>query len=430
MNTLFDVNDVDFKPLADKMRPTNLDEFYGQTDIVGKNSPIKKMIETDQITSLIFWGPPGVGKTTLAKIIAKETKSAFYELSAVTSGIKEIKEIIETSKLNKMNNVKTILFVDEIHRFNKIQQDAFLPYVESGDIILMGATTENPSFSVNSALLSRSKVYVLKSLDDKDIIKILKNAIDKYYPFKKIDDDCLKRIVNISSGDARMALNTLENVMNLKSNKKKITIEDLNLILQSKTFLYDKNGEEHYNLISALHKSMRNSDPDAALYYLARMLESGEDPRYVARRLVRFASEDIGLANANALTQAINAYQAVTFIGMPECNVNLAQAVVYLSVSPKSNALEVGYMKAKEDAIETSNLKVPLHLRNAVTKLDSDLGYGKGYKYAHDYEGSITNMECLPEPLKNKVYYEPTTNGNEKNVKEALKRIHDKKNEA
>lgn len=430
MNTLFDVNNVDFKPLADKMRPTNLDEFYGQTDIVGKNSPIKKMIETDQITSLIFWGPPGVGKTTLAKIIAKETKSAFYELSAVTSGIKEIKEIIETSKLNKMNNVKTILFVDEIHRFNKIQQDAFLPYVESGDIILMGATTENPSFSVNSALLSRCKVYVLKSLDDKDIIKILKNAIDKYYPFKKIDDDCLKRIVNISSGDARMALNTLENVMNLKSNKKKITMDDLNSILQSKTFLYDKNGEEHYNLISALHKSMRNSDPDAALYYLARMLESGEDPRYVARRLVRFASEDIGLANANALTQAINAYQAVTFIGMPECNVNLAQAVVYLSVSPKSNALEVGYMKARDDAIETSNLKVPLHLRNAVTKLDSDLGYGKGYKYAHDYEGSIANMECLPEPLKNKVYYEPTNNGNEKNVKEALKRIHDKKNEA
>ena len=430
MNTLFDVNNVDFKPLADKMRPSNLDEFYGQTDIVGKNSPIKKMIETDQITSLIFWGPPGVGKTTLAKIIAKETKSAFYELSAVTSGIKEIKEIIETSKLNKMNNVKTILFVDEIHRFNKIQQDAFLPYVESGDIILMGATTENPSFSVNSALLSRCKVYVLKSLDDKDIIKILKNAIDKYYPFKKIDDDCLKRIVNISSGDARMALNTLENVMNLKSNKKKITMDDLNSILQSKTFLYDKNGEEHYNLISALHKSMRNSDPDAALYYLARMLESGEDPRYVARRLVRFASEDIGLANANALTQAINAYQAVTFIGMPECNVNLAQAVVYLSVSPKSNALEVGYMKASKDAIETANLKVPLHLRNAVTKLDLDLGYGKGYKYAHDYEGSITNMECLPEPLKNKVYYEPTNNGNEKNVKEALKRINDKKNEA
>ena len=429
MNTLFDVNNEDFKPLADKMRPTNLDEFYGQTDIVGKNSPIKKMIETDQITSLIFWGPPGVGKTTLAKIIAKETKSAFYELSAVTSGIKEIKEIIEKSKLNKMNNVKTILFVDEIHRFNKIQQDAFLPYVESGDIILMGATTENPSFSVNSALLSRSKVYVLKSLDEKDIIKILKNAIDKYYPFKKIDDDCLKKIVNISSGDARMALNTLENVMNLKSNKKKITKDDLNSILQSKTFLYDKNGEEHYNLISALHKSMRNSDPDAALYYLARMLESGEDPRYVARRLVRFASEDIGLANANALTQAINAYQAVTFIGMPECNVNLAQAVVYLSVSPKSNALEVGYMKAKDDAIETANLKVPLHLRNAVTKLDSDIGYGKGYKYAHDYEGSITNMECLPEPLKNKTYYEPTNNGNEKNIKEVLKRIHDKKNE-
>ena len=428
MNTLFDIPKEEFKPLAERMRPTNLNEFYGQEDIVGKNSPISKMIETDSITSIIFWGPPGVGKTTLAKIIAKETKSSFYELSAVTSGIKDIKEIIELSKINKMNNKKTILFVDEIHRFNKIQQDAFLPYVENGDIILMGATTENPSFSCNSALLSRCKVYVLKSLEEKDIINILKNAIEKFYPFKKVDEDCFKKIVSISSGDARMALNTLENLMNLKSNKKKINLDDLNNVLQSKTFLYDKNGEEHYNLISALHKSMRNSDPDAALYYLARMLEGGEDPRYIARRLVRFASEDIGLANTNALTQAINAYQAVTFIGMPECNVNLAEAVVYLSVSPKSNALEVGYLKARDDAIETSNLKVPLHLRNAVTKLDNDLGYGKGYKYAHEYENAITDMVCLPEPLKNKKYYEPTTNGAEKNVKEVLEKINERKN--
>ena len=429
MNTLFDETTIDFKPLAEKMRPTSLDEFYGQEDIVGKNSPISKMIETDAITSIIFWGPPGVGKTTLAKIIAKETKSSFHNLSAVTSGIKEIKEIIEISKINKGNNKKTILFVDEIHRFNKIQQDAFLPYVENGDIILIGATTENPSFSVNSALLSRCKVYTLKSLNEDNIIIILKKALEKYYPFKKMDDDCLHQISYISSGDARTALNTLENVMNLKSNKKKITKDDLNKILQSKTFLYDKNGEEHYNLISALHKSMRNSDPDAALYYLARMLESGEDPRYIARRLVRFASEDIGLANTNALTQAINAYQAVTFIGMPECNVNLSQAVVYLSVSPKSNALEVGYFKAREDAIKTTDLKVPLHLRNAVTKLDSDLGYGKGYMYAHNYKDAITNMTCLPEPLKSNVYYEPTTNGNEKNVKELLDRIKRKKNE-
>ena len=429
MNTLFDIPKEEFKPLAERMRPNNLNEFYGQEDIVGKNSPISKMIETDTITSIIFWGPPGVGKTTLAKIIARETKSSFYELSAVTSGIKDIKEIIELAKINRMNNKKTILFVDEIHRFNKIQQDAFLPYVENGDIILMGATTENPSFSCNSALLSRCKVYVLKSLEDKDILNILKNAIQKYYSFKSVSDDCLKKIIAISSGDARTALNTLENLMNLKNNKKKITISDLDSVLQSKTFLYDKNGEEHYNLISALHKSMRNSDPDAALYYLARMLEGGEDPRYIARRLVRFASEDIGLANANALTQAINAYQAVTFIGMPECNVNLAQAVVYLSVSPKSNALEAGYMKAKNDAIETSNLKVPLHLRNAVTKLDNDLGYGKGYKYAHEYDNAITNMICLPEPLKNKKYYEPSNNGSERNVKEVLNNINKLKKE-
>lgn len=429
MNTLFDeeqVNDISFKPLAEKMRPTNLDNFFGQEEVIGPKSAIRQMIENDSISSMIFWGPPGVGKTTLAKIIAAKTNSFFYELSAVTSGVKDIKEIMEVSKYNKSNGKKTILFVDEIHRFNKAQQDAFLPYVENGNIILIGATTENPSFEVNSALLSRTKVYVLKSLSVEDIIKILKRAMDVEYKNIILDDECFKIIANICSGDARQALNTLENLINTTQNRhhnKKITKKDLEQIIQSKTFLYDKNGEEHYNLISALHKSMRNSDPDAALYYLARMLESGEDPLYVARRLVRFASEDIGLANANALVQAVSAYQAVSFIGMPECNVNLAQLVVYLSISPKSNALYQAYGRVKEDAKKTAHEKVPLHLRNAVTKLDEELGYGRGYQYAHDYDKGITSMQCLPDSLKNKKYYIPTNHGNEKNVKEVLRKI-------
>ena len=433
MMSLFDEDkEYDFKPLADKMRPTSLDDFYGQEEIVGKDSSIRKMIETDNISSMIFWGPPGVGKTTLAKIIAEKTKSSFQQLSAVTSGVKEIKEIFEIAKFNKTNGRKTILFVDEIHRFNKAQQDAFLPYVESGDIILIGATTENPSFEVNSALLSRTKVYVLKSLSAEDIIKILKRAKDKVYSDVEIDEECFIIISNISNGDARSALNTLENLITTSPSKKKnkkITKKDLEQVLQKKTFLYDKDGEEHYNLISALHKSMRNSDPDAALYYLARMLEAGEDPKYVARRLVRFSSEDIGLANTNALVQAVSTYQAVTFIGMPECNVNLAQLVVYLSISPKSNSLYKAYETVKKDALATANEKVPLHLRNAVTKLDSELGYGEGYKYAHDYDG-ITNMQCLPDSLKNKKYYYPTDHGNEKNVKEILKNIEKKKKES
>ena len=430
MMSLFDEEtEYDFKPLAEKMRPTTLEDFYGQEEIVGKDSAIRKMIETDNISSMIFWGPPGVGKTTLAKIIAEQTKSSFKQLSAVTSGVKEIKEIFEIAKYNKSNGRKTILFVDEIHRFNKAQQDAFLPYVENGDIILIGATTENPSFEVNSALLSRTKVYVLKSLNEKDIIKILKKANDKYYPDVLIEDDCFKIISDISNGDARSSLNTLENLINTtktKGKNKKITKKDLEKVIEKKTYLYDKNGEEHYNLISALHKSMRNSDPDAALYYLARMLEAGEDPKYVARRLVRFSSEDIGMANTNALVQAVSTYQAVTFIGMPECNVNLAQLVVYLSISPKSNSLYTAYETVKKDAIDTANEKVPLHLRNGVTKLDRDLGYGDGYKYAHDYDG-ITDMECLPEVLKNKKYYHPTNHGNEKNVIEILKNIENKK---
>ncbi len=431
METLFDdlnTKEESFKPLAEKMRPTTLEDFYGQDDIINKNSAISKMIETDNISSMIFWGPPGVGKTTLARIIAQKTSSVFKSLSAVTSGVKEIKEIMESAKINKMNGRRTILFVDEIHRFNKAQQDAFLPYVENGDIILIGATTENPSFEVNSALLSRTKVYVLHSLSDEDIIKILKRAIEKEYSYLKISDECLQIIASINNGDARSALNTLENVINT-SGKIKITKKDLEQVLQSKTFLYDKNGEEHYNLISALHKSLRNSDPDAALYYLARMLEAGENPLYIARRLVRFASEDIGLANSNALVQAVSTYQAVTFLGMPECNVNLAQLVVYLSASPKSNALYKAYETVKIDALNTASLKVPLHLRNKVTKLDAELSYGKGYKYAHDFQNSITNMECLPKELKNKKYYIPTENGSEKNIKEILERINKIKTE-
>lgn len=424
MESLFtmEVEESNFKPLAEKMRPTDLEDFVGQEEIVGENSAIKKMIESDLVTSMIFWGPPGVGKTTLAKIIAHKTSSYFHELSAVTSGVKDIKEIIEISRFNKMSNKKTILFVDEIHRFNKAQQDAFLPFVENGDIILIGATTENPSFEVNSALLSRTKVYVLKSLSEDNIVSILKKANEKYYHNIKIDKECLDIIASLSNGDARSSLNTLENMINT-INKKKIVKKDLEGILHNKTFLYDKNGEEHYNLISALHKSMRNSDPDAALYYAARMLEAGENPLYVVRRLIRFASEDIGLANPNALVQAVSTFQAVNFLGMPECNVNIAQLVVYLSVSPKSNSLYQAYETVKKDAIKTASEVVPLHLRNTPTKLNKELGYGKGYKYAHDYDYGLTNMQCLPDSLKNKTYYHPTEHGHEKNVKEVMERV-------
>ena len=336
MRNLFEDNDsYEYKPLAEKMRPQKLEDFFGQEEIVGKNSPIRKMIENDAITSMILWGPPGVGKTTIAKIIAHQTNSAFYELSAVTAGVKEIKELIELAKFNKASKKKTIVFVDEIHRFNKSQQDAFLPHVENGNIILIGATTENPSFEVNSALLSRSKVYVLKSLTHEEIIGILKRAL-KETEFQNvlIEKGVLEIIAKLSKGDARTSLNTLENVIDitpLTKEKKVINKETLKHSLQSKVFLYDKKGEQHYNLISALHKSMRNSDPDAAIYYLARMLEAGEDPLYIARRLIRFASEDIGLANPNALVQATTVYNACHYNGMPECNVNLTQAVVYLS---------------------------------------------------------------------------------------------------
>lgn len=435
MDNLFSIEENIYRPLAEKMRPQTLDDFVGQEELLGKDSPLRQMIEHDNISSMIFWGPPGVGKTTLAYIIARQTNSVFKRLSAVTSGVKDIKDIINEAEFNKVNGKKTILFVDEIHRFNKAQQDAFLPYVENGDIILIGATTENPSYEVNSALLSRSKVYVLKSLTTENIIKILKRAILSITKEQKItiniDEESLNIIANLSSGDARTSLNTLENILNitpLKKKTKNINSSQVKKVLQNKTFLYDKKGEEHYNLISALHKSMRNSDPDAAIYYLARMLEAGEDPLYIARRLIRFASEDIGLANPSALPQAIAAYDAAHYNGMPECNVNLTQAVVYLAVSPKSNSLYMAYESAKKDAIATADEKVPLNLRNAVTKLDKDLGYGENYEYSQNYDLKMTDMECLPEKLIGHKYYHPSHFGKEKGIEEELKKIENIKN--
>ena len=422
---LFDYNENhDFKPLAEKVRPKSLKDFVGQEDIIGKNSLLRKTIENDNISSIIFYGPPGTGKTTLAKIIANTTSSSFHQLSVVESGVKDIKQIEEIAKMNKLNNKKTILFIDEIHRFNKSQQDTLLPYVEKGDITLIGATTENPSFEVNSALLSRSKVYVLHELSNDNLKTILNKALKDYYPNIKIDKEASDIIINSSKGDARSLLNTLENTIKcLPKTKTKITKQLLETIMSETTFLYDKNGEEHYNLISALHKSLRNSDVDAALYYLARMFEAGEDPLYIARRLVRFASEDIGLANSNALVQAVAAFDACKYIGSPECNVNLAQAVVYLATSPKSNSLYVAYEKVKEIAKKTSHVKVPNRLKNAVTKLDQEMGYGEGYEYSQDYKYKMTDMKCLPDSLLNQKFYFPSESGNEKNVKIRLEQI-------
>lgn len=427
-NSLF--HNISSTPLADKVRPRNLDEYIGQEHIMGKGKVLRQLIETDQIPSMILWGPPGVGKTTLAMIIAKATNADFINFSAVTSGIKEIKDVMAKAEQSKMLGVRTVLFVDEIHRFNKAQQDAFLPHVEKGNIVLIGATTENPSFEVNSALLSRCRVFVLNALQSKDIVKLLQNALKDNRGYGEIhiniDENQLQTIAIYSNGDARTALNILE--LAFKSGKNEngcITIDDevLEGCMQKKTLLYDKNGEEHYNLISALHKSMRNSDCDAAIYWLARMLEAGEDPLYVARRLIQFASEDVGLADPRALEIAVSAYTASHYIGMPECTVNLAQAVAYLSIAPKSNAVYAAYNKAKEDAVKTLAEGVPLHLRNAPTKLMSDLDYGKGYKYAHDYENKVTDMECLPESLKGKKYYFPTNQGIEKNIKERLENL-------
>lgn len=415
-------------PLADRVRPRNLEEYVGQEHILGKGKVLRQLIESDHIPSMILWGPPGVGKTTLAMIIAAMTNSNFINFSAVTSGIKEIKEVMAKAEQNKMFGTDTVLFVDEIHRFNKAQQDAFLPHVEKGNIILIGATTENPSFEVNSALLSRCRVFVLKALDSDDILKLLKNALadNRGLGDEKVSiaEELLSSIAIFSNGDARTALNVLE--MAVTSGKREngsviVTKQILEGCMQKKSLLYDKNGEEHYNLISALHKSMRNSDCDAAIYWLARMLEAGEDPLYVARRVVRFASEDVGLADPRALGMAVAAFDAVKDIGMPECSVNLAQAVVYLCVAPKSNAVYMAYKKAKIDAQNTIAEGVPLHLRNAPTKLMENLGYKKGYQYAHDLEDKVANMQCLPDNLKDREYYFPTNQGVEKNIGERLK---------
>ncbi len=388
-------------PLADYLRPDTLEDFFGQEKLVGKKSYLRQAIKSDKVPSMIFWGPPGSGKTTLAHIIAKITKSDFIKLSAVSSGKKQLLEIIQQAKNNKLRSVRTILFIDEIHRWNKAQQDALLPYVENGTITLIGATTENPSFEVNSALVSRSRVFVLDKLEPDDLEKIIRRALEKIKLNKKIsiEDEVIKLLSNLANGDARMALNTLEAAINQKN---KITPELIREVLQKSHLLYDKTGEEHYNIISALHKSMRGGDENASLYWLARMIEGGEDPLYIARRLVRFASEDIGLANNTALLLANAVFDTCHKLGYPECNVHLAQCVIYLAKSKKDVTAYLAYGKARADVEKFGNLPVPLHLRNAPTKLMQELDYGKGYKYT-PLEDS-RDQEYLPKELKNKKY--------------------------
>lgn len=419
------------EPLAARLRPTSLEEYVGQAHLVGKGKVLRRLIENDQIASMIFWGPPGVGKTTLARVIANSTNSNFIDFSAVTSGIKEIRTVMQKAELNASCGERTIVFVDEIHRFNKAQQDAFLPFVEKGSIILIGATTENPSFEINNALLSRCKVFVLQELKTEDLVQLLKRALQDPRGFGEqtvfIDDNMLEMLASFANGDARMALSTLEMVvLNSDVNEKGqtvVTMETFEQCTSKKSLLYDKKGEEHYNLISALHKSMRNSDADAAVYWLARMLEAGENPLYIARRIVRFASEDVGLADPRALEMAVAAYQACHFLGVPECNVHLTQAAIYMSLAPKSNAMEMAYLAAKADALEHLAEPVPMNIRNAPTRLMKDLEYGKGYKYAHDYEGHITSMQCLPDALLDREYYKPSEQGLEVRFKARLQQI-------
>ncbi|WP_075719146.1 replication-associated recombination protein A [Roseburia sp. 499] len=428
--SLFDDRKV-YAPLASRLRPENLDDFIGQEHLLGQGKMLRQLIERDQISSMIFWGPPGVGKTTLASIIAGHTKADFINFSAVTSGIKEIKEVMAQAENARKMGIRTVMFVDEIHRFNKAQQDAFLPFVEKGSILLIGATTENPSFEINAALLSRCRVFVLKALTEENLVQLLKNALKAPAGFGNqnvhMTEEQILAIAKVANGDARTALNTLEMaVLNgeLAADASiTVTNEGMEQCISRKSLLYDKNGEEHYNLISALHKSMRNSDPDAAIYYMQRMLEGGENPLYIARRLIRFASEDIGMADSGALQVAIAAYQACHFNGMPECDVNLAHAVTYLSMAPKSNALYMACEETKKDIRTRRTDPVPLQICNAPTKLMEELDYGKGYEYAHDYENKLTRMQCLPDALAERRYYRPTSQGAERQVKERLEEI-------
>ncbi len=431
-----DLLSEELQPLAARLRPKTLDEFVGQQHLLGPGKVLRNLIEKDRISSMIFWGPPGVGKTTLARIIANRTQAAFLDFSAVTSGIKEIREVMQKAEQNRQCGERTIVFVDEIHRFNKAQQDAFLPFVEKGSIILIGATTENPSFEINGALLSRCRVFMLHELSTEDLVTLIKRALRDPRGFGsqkiRMEEDMPELIANFANGDARTALSTLEMVVTngeIDGDTVRVSRETLEQCISRKSLLYDKKGEQHYNLISALHKSMRNSDPDAAIYWLARMLEAGEDPLYVARRVVRFASEDIGLADPQALVQAVSAFQACHDLGMPECSVHLTQAVVYMSLAPKSNAMETGYNKAKADAQKQMAEPVPMVIRNGVTSLMREEGYGEGYQYAHDTEEKLTTMQCLPDSLADREYYQPDGQGQEAELKKRLEEIREWKRE-
>ena len=419
-----------YQPLASLMRPASLEDFVGQRHLAAKGTLLYRLIENDNVPSMIFWGPPGVGKTSLAQLIAKKTNAKFITFSAVSSGIKDVREVMkEAQALQQLGN-RTIVFIDEIHRFNKSQQDAFLPYVENGSIILIGATTENPSFEVNSALLSRCKVFLLYALTAEDILELLKRGIQHFSEQNEtpvdFDERLLSALARHSNGDARIALNTVEMVLNSADTARGRIVVSEELVSQclaKKAAIYDKDGEEHYNQISALHKSMRNSDPHASIYWLTRMLDGGEDPLYIARRIIRFAAEDVGLADSNALLIANAAYQASHFIGMPECGVHLAQAVTYCALAPKSNALDAAYHAAMNDSRQLPNEPVPLVIRNAPTKLMKDLDYGRGYAYAHDLESKVADMQCLPDNLKDRKYYNPTNSGREAKFRERMEVI-------